>query len=329
MRFIKVFVFLAFLGSPVWAQETQPLTVLSENPIDISQAFTKKLKVGFRNEGDQALTLSFKFSAAPNATEVTQTLKGRSERYLPIDVPQQIIKTDNPGILTITAQSENSKVAPIVIERELETTTVPFHRFTLFLPVLAFGLVIIAWTTGKPDGAELFRSWIPGKPQLDLTKSLGSLSALLFAVSNTGILSALNDVSDSDTRGLQIMAVLFTAPIVLAPLIVKLTATPVVLGNEKEKSPVWANLFNVFLVLVGLFAQTYLMYLWLTDAGGVFVAQNLNVIFPIVVGLVAALSAFAILIKTVSEAIFLTDTSGGATFAPETLSGLPEVNTLF
>lgn len=329
MRFVGVFVLLALLGSPVWAQEKQPLTVLSENPINISQAFTEQLKIGLRNEGEQPLTLSFKFSAAPDATGTTQTLEARNERYLPVDVPEQVMKADAPGILIISAQPTDSEAAPTIVERELETITIAFYRSMPLLPGLALVLVFVAWFSGRPRGAPFFRSWIPGKPQLDLTKSLGSLSALLFAVSNTGILSALAGVPDSDTQGLQIMAVLCTAPIVLAPLIVKLSATLVEPASEKEKSPVWANLLNVFLVLVGLFAQTYLMYLWLTDAGGVFVFLNLNVIFPVIIGCIVAISGLVILTKTFSKTKSSAVTSGSPTLVPGPVAELAEVNTLF
>lgn len=289
MRFIKVFVFLALLGSPVWAQ---PLTVLNGNPIDISSiAEGKNLQLGLQNDTPDSLTLTFSFEAQDSNPPKTSdekliadienpvTLAGNgSQDYFSVPIAPEV-RAVTPGYLVINAESNDNSATAIRIEA-------PFINLPKFepqwwaaisAPIIAISVVMLALLLGHrrpiPD-ENISEGWIAGLPQVSFTESFGSLSTLLLAVTNAGLLPAISALTEPGTRSLQVLGFIFALPIILAPMILRFSLSPVRDDEElckpsisdevpEEKTRVEWFLIASGISLTGTLLQTYVLYEWL------------------------------------------------------------------
>lgn len=314
MRFEKNLVLLIMLGSVAWAQEAQTLTVLGDDPIDISSiAEGKNLQLGLRNNTENTLTLAFSFrtltgdlieEGSPPEGQSWEQLRGRgSQEYFPILITQKVHDATGSGYLVITATPEDGPEDPITIERKFSNTT-----FTLKWPALlalaAFPIVLLAWRLPvKCQNKNAKQGWIAGTPQVSFTESIGSLSTLFLAVSNTGLIPAISEITESSTHSLQVMGVLFALPIILAPMILRFSLTPV--GAEEmacndsesdteaeEKTKTWVFVLASGLSLMGTLLQIYVLYEWLTLLDLSFLGPRLNIAIPIILALLIASLGF-------------------------------------
>ena len=290
MRFTKVFVFLAFLGSSVWAQNAQTLSVLGEDPIDISSIPEgENLQLGLINNTPSTLTLTFSFELQePNKTVPAldgRTLSGNgSQNYFSIPITQGVRGSMTPGYLVINAVSD-SPTTNIRIERQLVNPK-PASSFknvqgvawlALVLAVCAIGLAFIPSRSCKNPGRKFWTGWLAGTPQVSFTESIGSVSAILLASSNSGLIPSVTGLVAPETKSLQILGLIFLIPILLAPLILRVTMrrasskdvlcstkksgdTPEVIEDKVNIS--WYTVAS-FISLTGTLLQVYVLYEWL------------------------------------------------------------------
>lgn len=316
MRFIKIFVFLALLGSSVWAQGTQPLTVLGDDPIDISSvAKGEPLQLGLQNNTSRPLTLTFSFEAQNNKLiEYPENIKqegiaipGGSTIYISLPLFPEVRNTKNGYLVINTAAA----VKPANQTRvEVPFTSPVKFKPKWFLPIVAasFVIALLAWAIfGRNLGAEVRTGWIAGTPKVSFTESFGSLSTLLLAVSNAGLLPAVSALVEPGTRSLQVLGFFYALPIILAPVILRLGVRPLdgnehyesPNGDEKatEKTPTWLFVIAAGISLSGTLLQTYLLYEWLKLLDltflGTFLNSGFEVIIPCSVGLLVALLAIS------------------------------------
>ncbi len=223
MRFIEVFVFLVILGSPVWAQGVQTLTVLGDDPIDISSiAEGEDLQLGLRNNTASALKLTFSFEAQDSNPPKTSdesliadienpvTLEGNSSQdYFSVPIAPEA-RAAAPGYLVINAESNDNPATTIKIEA-------PFINLPKFEPqwwaaklalivtILAIALAFLLGRRRSATSEKISKGWVAGLPQVSFTESFGSLSTLLLAVTNTGLLPTISALTEPGTRSLQVL----------------------------------------------------------------------------------------------------------------------------
>ncbi len=286
MRFIKVFVFLALLGSPVGAQ---PLTVLGEEPFDLSPlAQGGTVQLGVINRWYKPLDITVKLENKDRVL-VAEILKGSiqkrgSQNYFPLAFPEQKSADSIPssGYVVVEAREKSGDSPLLTIVKRFENSP-PFrlHWVVLLAPILA-GLAV--WQANKQSRAylqnneDVIRGWVAGTPKVSFTESFGSLSTVFLAVSNSAIIPVVSEVAQPSATPLQIMGVIFALPVILAPVILRAKLHSLAPGEEFYKpseaddavttdidekvSDGWF-IFSSFIALTGTLLQIYVLYEWL------------------------------------------------------------------
>lgn len=306
----------------------QGLGVLGTEPYDLSSLTPEQpVTLGLVNTGEGAVTVDIR--AFREATHVPQTqaatgtslladapLAGGAQDYVTLTLPSGTELWEEGYLLVQVTPSGD--VPPYTLEKQFISEPVAFDDRLAWASLLGAALLVwLGHDSGKrwvnrlhPRPAANFR-WIAGAAEVSFTTSFGSLTTLLLAATNAGLIPAASNLLSPETRPLQVLGLISTIPIILAPMILKLGQRPVRNDEQliapavysktpEEKSPIRYYLVGSFVLLAGIWFQILILHQWLkqldlnTVPGLWEPFQNPNVIAGIIAAVVAIVSVASI-----------------------------------
>ncbi len=270
----------------------QTLTVIGEEPLDLSPlARGERVALGLSNTGETPLKFSLRLrDSGSNAfigdDDITLKplndieLSRGSQVYVDLAPLADLEELPRSGYLVINALSNGTRFT--VETRFLNPIPFQLHWIILLAPVIAVIVVLVAAAHGSTvprPSTNIISGWLAGTPKVSFTESFGSLTTGLIALSNFALIPELSEAVTAELDPLQVAGLVFALPILLGPIIVKVSSQPVgpkeklcclpISEGENDKASAddkvrggWYNLAAI-ISLTGTLLQIYILFAWL------------------------------------------------------------------
>jgi hypothetical protein len=251
---------------------------LSTGPLEIEDG---TVAVSLHNSSDKAVDLVFQWafdnqlSTSFKAVELKLDEGGRGGTAVPIMTDE--LEPGALGYLFVITKSDG-KLAdsiPLVFPPKKPTATPNWWACLIGLCAAFLSMFVILIFIPQ-DMQEVI-----GDIQFHAEQSWGTFTGYVLSLSNTALIPLISDTVDKNA--LLVLGILFSIPIVIAPLIYGTTIDKTTIkdecGNDQtlSKGKAWAFLITNFTILMGVLLQLSLVPAW-------FDTLDINSIFPINVG---------------------------------------------